>query len=114
MKDLQGVLSVLVAYPVHILTLLGCILLFVLVYPKRRRKGKYTQISSETSAKKKDLTQSEKHQLADKINEHRLSGLKKSMAIGQDSKFMVFMTVVLIVLTLIFIVGMIMVKFRKY
>lgn len=114
MYDLQGVLELLVAYPVHILTFLGCILLLVLVWPKHRKKGKYTPISSESTAKKQDLTQSEKHQLVDKINENRMSGLKKSAAIGQDSKFMVFTTIVLIVLTLIFIVGMIMMKFHKY
>ncbi len=114
MYDLHGVLQLLVAYPVHILTFLGCILLLVLVWPKHRKKGNYTSISSESTAKKQDLTQSEKHQLVEKINENRMSGIKKSAAIGQDSKFMVFTTVVLIVLTLIFIVGMIMMKFHKY
>ena len=114
MYDLHGILQLLVAYPVHIFTFLGCILLLVLVWPKHRKKGKYTPISSESTAKKQDLTQSEKHQLVEKINENRMSGIKKSAAIGQDSKFMVFTTVVLIVLTLIFIVGMIMMKFHKY
>ena len=113
MYDLEGVLTVLAAFPVHILTFLGCILLLRLVWPKHREKRKYTPISSESTAKKQNLTQSEKHQLVDKINENRMSGLKKSAAIGQVSKFMVFITVVLIVLTLIYI-GMIMMKFHKY
>ncbi|MCG9127337.1 hypothetical protein JT359_07005 [Candidatus Poribacteria bacterium] len=114
MYDLDGLLTVIAAYPVHILTFLGCILLLTLVWPKYRKKRKYTPIPSESTAIKQDLTQSEKQQLVDKINENRMSGIKKSAAIGQDTKFMVFITGVLIVLTVIFIVGMIMMKFQKY
>ena len=114
MNDLQGVLELIAAYPVHILTFVGCILLLVLVLPKRRRKHKHLSISPESSAKKTEFTQSEKHLLAEKINENRMSSLKKSSAVTENSNFMIFGTIILIALTLLFIVGMILMKFQKY
>ena len=66
MSDLQGVLEVIAAYPVHILTFLGCILLLVLVWPKRKRKHKHLSVSTKSTAEKKEFTQTEKHLLADK------------------------------------------------
>lgn len=114
MNDLQGVLEVIAAYPVHILTFVGCILLLVLVWPKRKRQRKHLSISPESSAKKAEFTQSEKQLLAEKINQNRMSSLKKSSAITENSNFMIFGTIILIALTLLFIVGMIIMKFQKY
>lgn len=114
MNDLYGVLTVIAAYPVHILTFVGCILLLVLVLPKRMRKGKHFSISPESSAKKTEFTQSEKHLLAEKINENRMSNLKKTSTSSENAKFMIFGAIVLIGLTILFVLGMILLKFQKY
>jgi len=37
MYDLKGVIAVIAAYPVHLMTFVGCVLLFWLVLPRRRR-----------------------------------------------------------------------------
>lgn len=114
MNDLQGVLEVILAYPVHIMTFAGCILLFVLVLPKRKRKRKHLSISPESSAKKTEFTQSEKQLLAEKINENRMNSLKKSAAIHENSNYMIFATIILIMLSLAFIVGAIIPEYRKF
>lgn len=116
MNDLQGVLEVIAAYPVHILTFLGCILLLVLVIPKRkrRREREHMSVSPQSSAKKTELTQSERHLLVEKINQNRISSLKKSSAVNENSKLMIVATIILIALTLLFIVGMFIMKFQKY
>lgn len=114
MSDLGGVLSVIAAYPVHILTFFGCILLLILVLPKRKRKHKHLSISSESSAKKIDFTQNEKQLLAEKINENRMRNIEKSSAIDENSNFMIFAAVILILLSLAFIVGAIIPDYRKY
>ena len=114
MNDLQGVLEVIAAYPVHILTFFGCILLLILVIPKRKRQTKHLSISPESAAKKAEFTQSEKHLLAEKINESRMSNLKKTSTISVNSKFMIFGTIILISLTILFVLGMILLKFQKY
>lgn len=103
MYDLHGVSQLLLAYPVHLLTFLGCILLLVLVWPKRKRKGKHIPISSESVAKMKEFTKNEKDLLVGKINENRMSGLRKSTVIGQNFKFMVFVTIVLSALAFIYL-----------
>lgn len=114
MADLPGVLSVIAAYPVHILTFLGCILLLVLVWPKRKRQHKHFQVSTKSTAEKKEFTQTEKHALAEKINESRIRNLKKSSAIDENTNYMIFATIILIMLSLAFIVGAIIPEFRKF
>lgn len=114
MADLYGVLELISTYPVHILTFVGCILLLVLVLPKRKRLREHLSISPESAAKKTVFTQSEKNLLAEKINENRMSSLKKSSTVTENSNFMIFGTIILIALTLLFILGMIMMKFQKY
>lgn len=114
MNDLDGVLSVIAAYPVHILTFFGTILLLILVIPKRKRLIKHLSISPESAAKKAEFTQSEKHLLAEKINESRMSNLKKTSATSENSKFMIFGTIILIALVIIFVLGMFLLKFQQY
>lgn len=114
MSDLDGVLSVIAAYPVHILTFAGCILLLVLVLPKRKRQHKYLSISPASSAKKAELSKDEKQQLAEKINENRMRNIQKSAAIDENANFMIFATIILILLSLAFIVGAIIPDYRKY
>jgi hypothetical protein len=45
MYDLKGVIAVIVAYPVHIMSFVGSILLLGLVLPRRRRQRKQLLIS---------------------------------------------------------------------
>ena len=114
MSDLNGVFAVFAAYPVHILTFAGCILLLVLVLPKRKRQHKHLAISPESSAKKADFSKEEKQKLAEKINENRMRVIQKSAAIDENSNFMVFATIILILLSFAFIVGAIIPDYRIY
>lgn len=115
MSDLYGVISLIAVYPVHLVTFLGCILLLALVIPKRRRRRKHSYISSDSTAKKKSLTQEEKRLIAEKINENRMSYLKKKQAeIDENNTFMIFATIILIGLSLSFMFGLIRPQFQKY
>ena len=113
MNDLYGVLTVIGAYPVHILTFFGCILLLILVLPKRKRQHQQLSISPDSVAKSAEYTQNEKHLLAAKINESRSNNLKKSFAGSMSSKGMLFSTLGLIILTVLFVLGMILLKFQN-
>ncbi|MCY4401845.1 MAG: hypothetical protein OXD54_04640 [Candidatus Poribacteria bacterium] len=108
MNDLYGVLTVIGAYPVHILTFFGCILLLILVIPKRKRRHKLLSIFPDSVAKSVEYTVNEKHLLAEKINESRSNNLKKSLAGSMSSKGMLFSTLGFIVLTILFVLGMIL------
>ncbi len=114
MSDLGGVLAVIAAYPVHILTFFGCILLLILVIPKRKRQHKQLSISPDSVAKSAKYTENEKHLLAEKINESRSNNLKKSFAGSMSSKGILFSTLGLIALTILFVLGMILMKFQHH
>lgn len=114
MSDLIGVLSLITVYPVHLVTFLGCILLLALVIPKPRRRRKYMSISSDSNAKKKSLTSDEKRLLAEKINENRMSYLKRHAEIDENNNYMIFATIILIGLSLMFMFGLIKEQFQKY
>ena len=102
MYDLEGVIAVIVAYPVHIMSFVGSILLLGLVLPRRRRQRKQPLISTEPLFEKKGLTQSEKAVLTGKIRDSGTESLKKSFA-GKASP--VYVTLVMIGLILIFFLG---------
>ncbi len=112
MNDLNGVFTVIAAYPVHILTFFGCILLLILVIPKRKRQHKQLSISPDSVAKSAEYTENEKHLLAEKINENRSNNLNKSFAGSMSKIGMLFSTLGLIVLTVLFVLGMILLKFQ--
>ena len=109
MYDLKGVIEVIVAYPVHIMSFVGCVLLLGLVLPKRRRDRKQMSLFAETPTDKRPgtLTQDEKRQLAERIQHNTTDNLKKSFAgksspiyttlvmIGMISLFFVFVLFVL-------------------
>ncbi len=83
MYDLEGVIAVIAAYPVHIMSFVGSILLLGLVLPKRRRQRKQPLISTEPLVEKKGLTQSEKAFLTGKIRDSGTESLKKSLQAKQ-------------------------------
>ena len=99
MYDLKGVIEVIVAYPVHIMSFVGSILLLGLVLPRRRRQRKQPLISTEPLFEKKELTQSEKAFLTEKIRDSGTESLKKSFA-GKANP--VYVTLAMIGLTLLF------------
>ncbi len=101
------------AYPVHIMTLIGCILLFALILPKRRRSRRPPLISTEQPVVKKGLTQNEKQLLAEKIQSTRTENLKKSFAGKDTTKYKIFVTIGLIALTVFFIIIAIKMGFRS-
>ena len=80
MYDLKGVIEVILAYPVHIMSFVGTILLLGLVLPRRRRERKQPLISTVPLIEKKGLTQSEKILLTEKIRDNSTESLKKSFA----------------------------------
>ncbi|MCY3744543.1 MAG: hypothetical protein OXH00_26295 [Candidatus Poribacteria bacterium] len=102
MYDLKGVIAVIVAYPVHIMSFVGSILLLGLVLPRWRRQRKQPLISTEPLFGKKGLTQSEKAVLTGKIRDSGTESLKKSFA-GKANP--VYVTLVMICLILIFFLG---------
>lgn len=114
MADLSGVLSLIAAYPVHIVTFLGCLLLLKLVIPKRKRRPKHITVPSESTAKKKTLTQDEKQRLAQMINENRWSYRKRHAEIDERNNYMIFATITLIGLSLLFVFGLFNEPLQKY
>ncbi len=114
MSDLYGVASLISVYPVHLVTFLGCILLLTLVTPKRKRRRKHFSISSESNARKKSFTQEEKQLIAEKINENRMSYIKRHAEIDENSTYMIFASITLIGLSLLFMFGLIREQFQKY
>lgn len=114
MADLYGIMALIAVYPVHLVTFLGCILLLALVIPKRKRQRKYFTISSESTLKKKSLTQEEKRLLAEKINENRIGYRKRHSEIDENNTYMIFAAIILIGLSLMFMFGLIREQFQKY
>ncbi len=113
MSDLYGVLEVISAYPVHIMMFVGCILLLVLVLPKRKRQPKHLPISPESSIKKTLFPQSEEHLITEKISENKMSSLKQNSSFTKLSKFMLLVPIILMALQLLFVIGMIIMTFQK-
>ena len=80
MWDIKGVIEVIAAYPVHIMSFVGAVLLLGLVLPRRKKQYKQLLTSDEPLREKKGLTQSEKELLAGKIQSNGIVNLKKSFA----------------------------------
>ena len=98
MYDLKGVIAVIVAYPVHIMSFVGSILLLGLVLPRRRGQRKQLLISTEPLTEKKGLTQSEKAFLTGKIRDNSTASLKKSFAGKANPVYVTLATIGFVVL----------------
>lgn len=99
MYDLKGVIEVIMAYPVHIMSFVGSILLLGLVLPRRRRQQKQPRVSTGHLFGKKELTQREKALLTEKIRDNSTESLKKSFA-GKANP--IYVTLAMIGLILLF------------
>jgi membrane associated rhomboid family serine protease len=106
MYDLKGVIAVIVAYPVHIMSFVGSILLFGLVLPRRRRQRKQLLISTEPLTEKKGFTQSEKAFLTGKIRDNSTASLKKSFAGKANPVYITLTAIGLIVVFFLWIAWM--------
>ena len=102
MYDLQGVIAVIVAYPVHIMSFVGTLLLLGLVLPRRRRQRKQPLMSTEPPSRKQGFTQHEKAFLTGKIRDRNSENLQKSFA-GKASP--VYVTLIMTGLILLFFVA---------
>ena len=91
----------------------GCVLIFRFLH----RKWKSQQTPRATSAvpsKKKGFTQHQKQILSEKIQETRISNLKKSFAGEDNSNYMILATIVLIVIALLWLLHAISKGFDPY
>lgn len=92
----------------------GIVVTFRILF-RKWKSNKYRRTPSDLMpSRKKNLTDYDKRMLAEKINESRRGNLKKSFASTVGSKGMIFTTIGLILLTLLFVLGMILLKFQKF
>ena len=101
MYDLKGVIEVIAAYPVHIMSFVGCVLLLGLVLPRRKRRHKQLLVSNEPATQKKELTQDEKEFFIGKIQNSGIANLEKSFA-GKANP--IYTTLAMIGLVLLFFI----------
>ena len=103
MFDLQAFVGIIAAYPVHIMTLVGCVLLFFLVLPRRKRRYKPSLKLNPAAVNRKELTPDEKKILAQKVREGGIETLKTSFSHRTALKYIIPATISFLVpLTLLF------------
>lgn len=90
------------------------VVLFRFFYRKLKSSRYRRTPSNLFPNQKKNLTDYDKRILAEKINESRRDNLKKGLVSTVSPKAMIFTTIGLIVLSLLFVVGMILLKFQKF
>ena len=105
---MDGFFVVLQAYPVHIMTVVGTVMLFILILPKRKRRRNQPSAATEPRTEKRKLTADEKQVLAEKIRNAGTENLKKSFAGEDKTKYKVFVTILLIAVILFWIVLLIL------
>lgn len=92
----------------------GFVVLFRFLYRKWKSQ-RYNHIpSGSTVSLKKNLTQHERRALAQKIQETRTGNLKKSFAGADSSKGMIFATIGLILIVLLWLLHAISQRFDPY
>lgn len=92
----------------------GIVISFRIFYRKWKRNIYRRTPSDLLPNRKKNLTDYDKRMLVDKINDSRRGNLKKTFVSTVSSKGMIFATVGLILLSLLFVIGMILLKFQKH
>ncbi|MDE0316498.1 MAG: hypothetical protein OXM61_16550 [Candidatus Poribacteria bacterium] len=91
----------------------GCVIVFRILY-RKWKSGIYRRNPSDLlPTQKKNLTKYEKRMLADKINESRRNNIKKSFVGTVSSKGMIFATIGLIVLVLLWFTHAILERFHR-
>ncbi len=91
----------------------GCVVIFRILYRKWKSRIYRRNPSDLLPTQKKNLTEYEKQMLADKINESRKDNIKKSFAGTVSSKSMIFVTIGLIVLALLWVAYLVSEKFHR-
>ncbi|MDE0635000.1 MAG: hypothetical protein OXI43_03990 [Candidatus Poribacteria bacterium] len=91
----------------------GCVVIFRILYRKWKSQTYRRNSSDILPTQKKNLTEYEKRMLADKINESRQGNIKKSFAGTVSSKGMIFVTIGLIVLVLLWVAYLVSEKFHR-
>ena len=107
LKDILIVIAVLFGT-------VGIVVLFRILFRKLKISIYRHTPSNLLPNQKKNLTDYDKRMLAEKINESRRGNLKKTFVSTVSSKGMIFATIGLILLSLLFVIGMILLKFQKY
>ena len=92
----------------------GSIVFIRFLYRKWKNQRYNPTLAGPSLSRKHNLTQHEKRALTQKIQETRTSNLKKTFAGKDSSKGMIFATIGLILLTMLFVIGMIVLRFRKF
>lgn len=91
----------------------GCVIVFRILY-RKWKSGIYRRNPADLLPRqKKNLTKYEKRMLADKINESRRDNIKKSFVGTVSSKGMIFATIGLIVLVLLWFTHIILERFHR-
>ena len=91
----------------------GCVIIFRILYKKWKSRIYRRNPSELLPTQKKNLTKYEKRMLADKINESRKGNIKKSFVGTVSSKGMIFATIGLIVLVLLWFTHIILERFHR-
>ena len=91
----------------------GCVIIFRILHKKWKSRIYGRTLSDLLPTQKKNLTEYDKRMLADKINENRRNNIKKSFAGKVSSKGMIFATIGLIVLVLLWFAHVITEKFHR-
>ncbi len=91
----------------------GCVVIFRILYRKWKSRTYRRNPADLLPTQKKNLTEYEKQMLADKINESRRDNIKKSFVGTVSSKGMIFATIGLIVLALLWVAYLVSKNFHR-
>ncbi len=94
--------------------IVGCVLIFRFLHRKWKNQRIPHKTSAVLSPEKKGFTRHQKRALVQKIQESRISNLKKSFAGEGNSKGMIFATIGLIVIALLWLLHAISQRFDPY
>ena len=96
-----------------LLGVVGCVVIFRVLYKKWKSRIYRRNPSDLLPEKKKNLTDYEKRMIADKINESRRNNIKKSFAGTVSSYGMIFATIGLIMVVLLWFAYVIVERFHR-
>ena len=89
--ELGAIIGLITMYPVHIMTFVGCVLLFFQVLPRRKRRRNVLAPVTQTPSERRVLTQHEKSFLTAKIRDSGTENLQKSFTARVSSRSMKYM-----------------------
>ena len=92
----------------------GCVLIFRFLHRKWKKQQTHHATSVVLPSEKKGFTEHQKQVLVQKIQESRMSNLKKSFAGEDNSKGMIFATIGLIMIVLLWLLHIISQRFDPY